>query len=588
MSVRFPKFLLPPFLIKVGIVFLVALTAIVVNYKTIHNGIIFESYDIKYHLIWLQHFSKQITEGILYPRWLAGDNYGYGSPTFVFYPPLVYYLGSFLKISGLDIEKTIIALFYLAIFASGLSFYFYGRSHWGKIAALSGALFYMTAPYIGFNLYLRGALAETWSLVWIPLFILCAERAIVQPRWRVALTIIITIVALTHVPSLLICTLFLLPYLICFLGKHPWKAILSAIASFFLGFGIASFFILPAILEKSLVNINIMRSDDVYKLNLLGFGLTETTNIVRKYVQPIFLYNCSIVLIISLAFLYFYFREKTLQSQAKKWLLILTTLAFLTIYPSLFIWETSQTLQMIQFPWRLLGLFSFGVAVLFATAVEKIVMVRGYSKMFLLAIAVILLLENTLYIYKLSLALPGFQNPGNMELAKEKGSWKASIYEQVKVVLYDPYSNKVRGTQEYRPLLKNGRAAPAPLLEQPAISVLKGKAETAIALWKSERRKFQANVKETSTIRVRTYYYPAWHLLINNMPHPLDLADDGTIIFELPAGRYIVELNYQWTPAFLGGTILSFLSIMLVILFCFSNSLAFNLNFFRNYNSYKI
>lgn len=588
MSVRFHKSLLPPFLIEIGIIFVVALAAIIVNYKTIRNGIIFESYDIKYHIIWLQHFSKQITEGIIYPRWLGGDNYGYGSPTFVFYPPLVYYLGSFLKISGLDIEKTIIALFYLAIFASGFSFYIYGRSHWGKIGALSGALFYMTAPYMGFNLYLRGALAETWSLVWIPLFVLCADRAIVRPRWRVALTIIVAIVALTHVPSLLICTLFLLPYLICFLGKYPWKSVLSAIASVFFGFGIASFFILPAILEKSLVNINIMRSDDVYKLNLLGFGLTETTNIVRKYVQPIFVYNCAIVLILALAFLFFYFRDKTIVSQARKWLLILTLLAFLIIYPSLFIWETSQTLQMIQFPWRLLGLFSFGVAVLFSSVVEKIVSVRGSLKIFLLAIAVILLLENTLYIYKLSLALPGFHNPGNIELAKEKGSWKASIYEQVKVALYEPYSNKVRGTQEYRPLLKNGKAAPAPLLEQPAISVVNGKAEIAIALWESDRRKFQANVKEASTIRVRTYYYPAWHLWVNNMPHPLDLADDGTIVFQLPVGRYSVELNYQWTPAFLSGIIISVLSIILLIIFCFPNSFAFNLKFVRNYNPYKI
>jgi uncharacterized membrane protein len=587
MSVRFPKFLLPPFLIEVGIVFLLAIGAIVVNYKTIRDGIIFESYDLKYHLIWLQHFSQQITEGIIYPRWLAGDNYGYGSPTFVFYPPLVYYLGSLLKISGLDIEKTIVALFYLAIFASGLSFYFYARSYWGKISALGGALFYLTAPYIGFNLYLRGALAETWSLVWIPLLVLSADRAILKPRWRVVLTIIVAIVALTHVPSLLICTLFLLPYLLCFLGKYSWKAILSAIASIFLGFGIASFFILPAILEKSFVNINIMRADDVYKLNLLGFGLTETTNIVRKYVQPIFLYNGSIFVFIALVFGYFYFREKRLEGQARKWLLILMILAFLTSYPSGFIWETSQTLQMIQFPWRLLGLFSFGVAVLFSIVVEKILSVRNL-KLFFLAIALFLLLANPFYIYKLSLALPGFHNPGNIELAKEKGSWKASIYEQVKVALYDPYSNKVRGTQEYRPLLKNGKAAPAPLLEQPAISVVNGKAEIAIASWESERRKFQASVKELSTIRVRTYYYPAWHLFVNDLPHPLDLADDGTMIFQLPTGNYNVELNYQWTPAFLSGTIISILSIMLLILFCFTNGFTANLKIFRNYNPYKI
>jgi hypothetical protein len=31
-------------------------------------------------------------------------------------------------------------------------------------------------------------------------------------------------------------------------------------------------------------------------------------------------------------------------------------------YPFLFLWQASKTLQMVQFPWRLLGLFSFGIA----------------------------------------------------------------------------------------------------------------------------------------------------------------------------------------------------------------------------------
>lgn len=98
-------------LLEASLFLLLALVAITINQKMIRDGVIFESYDIRYHINWLQHFSKQFSEGILYPRWLAGDNYGYGSPTFVFYPPLVYYLGSLLKISGLNAEQTIITLF---------------------------------------------------------------------------------------------------------------------------------------------------------------------------------------------------------------------------------------------------------------------------------------------------------------------------------------------------------------------------------------------------------------------------------------------------------------------------------------------
>lgn len=66
-------------------------TTIVLNLVMIRDGLNGMT-DMKWHITWLQHFYRELTEGIWYPRWLAGTNYGYGSPTFVFYPPLVYYL----------------------------------------------------------------------------------------------------------------------------------------------------------------------------------------------------------------------------------------------------------------------------------------------------------------------------------------------------------------------------------------------------------------------------------------------------------------------------------------------------------------
>jgi hypothetical protein len=258
----------------------------------------------------------------------------------------------------------------------------------------------MTAPYIGFNLYLRGALAETWSLVWIPLVLWITDKAILQPKWRVFLTLIIAFISLTHVPSLLICTIFLLLYTISFLFVHLWKAVLSVISSIFVGFGIASFYLLPAILEKSFINTEIMRSDDIHKLNLLSFGFTETTSIVSRYVQPIFLYNCFVILTFICLIFLFHRHDKLIIDKTKKWSIILLILTFLMVDPSLFVWESSKTLQMIQFPWRLLGFFSFGAAVLLGLVVSGISQGKRSLKLVLLSIALVILLGNTLYIHK--------------------------------------------------------------------------------------------------------------------------------------------------------------------------------------------
>jgi uncharacterized membrane protein len=205
---------------EISIIAILLLTAIAINYKMIQGGIIFNAHDILFHVQWLQHFSQQLSEGIIYPRWLAGMNYGYGSPTFVFYPPLFFYLGSFLKISGLDTQKAIIALCTLIFFGAGLSFYLYSRNRWGKAVSCLAAIVYITSPYLFLNIYVRGALPETLALVWLPVGLLLTDKAIWQPKWSLLLAILFAILSLTHVPSLLVYTIFWVFYVLSFLSER--------------------------------------------------------------------------------------------------------------------------------------------------------------------------------------------------------------------------------------------------------------------------------------------------------------------------------------------------------------------------------
>ena len=110
-------------ILELGFVIFLCVVVIAANTRMIKDGVSGLG-DIRWHLTWLQHFSKQFSEGIVYPRWLAGTNFGFGSPTFVFYPPLVFYLGTGLRLLGIGFESTVSALFTLGLFLSGLSFYF--------------------------------------------------------------------------------------------------------------------------------------------------------------------------------------------------------------------------------------------------------------------------------------------------------------------------------------------------------------------------------------------------------------------------------------------------------------------------------
>ncbi|GFZ91247.1 hypothetical protein CYANOKiyG1_01520 [Okeania sp. KiyG1] len=253
------------------------------------------------HVTWLIHFSRHIAEGILYPRWLANTNYGYGSPDFVFYPPGVYYIGSFLKLAGIDIQKTITFLFLLASLLAGFSCYVYGRNKWGKRVSLLAALAYMTSPYLVLNIYQRAALPETFAVALFPLGLFLTDQAFGKPKWRIGLAFCFAALSLTHAPSLLLYTIFWFSYVICFLLKYSWKAIVITIASGMVGLGIASFYLLPAILEKNLVNVNSMREvSGGFQDNLIWSPGSWTNIFMRTTITDIFTYQLLTIIVLTI------------------------------------------------------------------------------------------------------------------------------------------------------------------------------------------------------------------------------------------------------------------------------------------------
>ncbi len=542
---------------------LIVSIAILINWRVVSGEIII-GHDTDLHIQWLQHFSKEIQEGILYPRWLAGTNFGYGSPTFVFYPPLIYYVGSLLKISGLNITQSIAFLYVLPTVISGISFYFFGLKKWGKFAALTAAFFYMTCPYLILNLYSRAALPEAWGMAWIPLGLWLTDRAILDPKWRIVLAIFSALLALTHLPTLLLVTLFWIPYILLSIRYHSYKSVMMTLAAVVLGWGLVSFYLIPVILEKKLVSLESMKSvsGGIFE-NLIKPQQTPKWKTIR-YIFKIYVINLTIFTIIALIASY---KKRREVEEIFYWLTFSIIVVFLTTYWSQPLWARFETLQMVQFPWRLFGLLSFGVSAMLAIAVARIVKFSWKSR-------IVLLLVGLIFIYNIRNAIimitgaSTLNNPGRYGNATKYNGFnkKEVVYNAV----YQPYEGKLRDVPEYRPLLPSGEYPPAPEIGQPPVSVIDGKAQVEIERWGSYKRTLKIEAQEPSTIRLRTYYYPAWHLYVDGQESSILVADDGTIKAELEPGIHTVELSYQWTKAFTLGVLFSILSsITMIIFWCF-------------------
>ena len=564
------KHILPSYLVEIIIVLLLILATIAINLRMIRDGLN-GMIDMRWHIIWLQHFSKQLAEGIWYPRWLAGTNYGYGSPTFVFYPPLVYYLGSLLRFSGLNIEKTLIILYSLSLFLAGFNFYLFGRHRWGFIAAFIGALAYMTAPYLAYNLYWVSSLSVAYAIAWIPLGWLFTDLALTKPKWKISIAIFWAVLALTHLPNLLLCALVWFFYTLFFLFSHSWKNVASTILFAVLGLGLASLFLIPAIVEQPLVNMASMKNiiGDITN-GIFGAGLPFIPKKLDFQVSHIFAHQSLVILVLSAISIFYCRQDSQTFSESKRWIFFTIALALMMSSLSIPIWKASATLQKVQAPWRLFSIYSFGSAALCGALVSIIVRIKFSKKIFLSLIIAAILLINASYGYNLSRKFPTFRNPGKANLEHLEPS---------RLALEEPFTDKLLDVKEYRPLTTLNIPAVAPLLGQPKVNVVEGKAEIQLHHWKSYQRKFKVVAKQPSTIRIRTYYYPAWHLYVNNRPHLINISADGTIEMRLKSGTYNIELIYQWTLAFKVGVIVSIVSLLILIIYWRKSSLK---NFMRN------
>ncbi len=570
---RLVRFL--PHLVDIGIIILLILATIAINLRMIQYGLNGTG-DLRWHVTWIQHFAKELTEGIWYPRWLAGTNFGYGSPTLVYYPPLTYYLGAAFKLIGLETEKAITLLFSFGIFLTGLGFYIYGRYRWGKIPGVIGALFYLCAP--GAIIHANGgALGQLFALPWIPLGLYLTDKALVKPIWRVPLAILWMLVAITHTPSLLLWAIAWGLYTLYFLLKRSWKAVVGALFSAGIGWGMACPYLIPAIFEESFVNI------DYCKLSKEGFQMFSLSQILQEGFANILFEQLIAIAFLTGIVLICAGKNVALVKETWLWLGFSLIIFFLMSDLSWPIWQLSKTLQTIEHSGRLGGLLYFGEAGLCALAVTSLLQWQWRWRILPSLIIAGLILINFRFGYQLSRSLPSLHSPGG---------GKVFVRPWLETALYNPYSDKLIDVPEFRPRLEHGDLTfyprerysdegmprveisageeqkmpfSIPKLGQPRVSVLKGQATVTIEQWDSYERQLKVTSQDNSTVRIRLYYYPAWHLYVNGKAQEIQKAEDGTIQLTLQPGNYTIRLRYEWTPAFIAGIIVSLLSLAVLL-----------------------
>src|SRR5256885_3766127 len=104
-------------------------------------------HDLDIHLKSWMEAQAQFRQGIFYPRWASGANYGFGEPRFIFYPPASWMLGGTL---GLFLPwRTVPAVFvWLTLIVAAITTRKLAANWLPPRAALLAGILYAVNPYM--------------------------------------------------------------------------------------------------------------------------------------------------------------------------------------------------------------------------------------------------------------------------------------------------------------------------------------------------------------------------------------------------------------------------------------------------------
>lgn len=550
-----------------GLIF-VLLFAILASLPLLHAGF-FPMHDDE-QIARLFDLNQALSFGQFPPRLAPNLGYGYGYPFFNFYPSFAYYVGEIFHLLGFGFINSTKLMLFTGFLLSAYFAYLLGRDLFGEWAGVVTAAFYTFAPYHAVDIYVRGAFAEFFAFVFLPLIFWAlfklskSSNIVFSATFAVGVCFLILSHNLIFIMSLPFVLLWFI-YLI-FHTEDKINFIIWGLVGLILGFGASAYFSIPSFLEKDFTLIRILTSE-LANYNLHFVCIHQLWNSPWGYGGSI--PDCNdglsfevgkLHLIVSLAafilFAYFYFIKK----KREKNILIIPLFSvflglsmFFAVRQSKFIWDLIQPLSYIQFPWRFLTLAVFFSSVL---AGSLDIFPKDKRIKAILSIALVLLV----IVFTVSDFMPSkFINVNdNYYISQNKIRWDTSnlSYEYVPGKISTKKSKD--NTTKVNISQNEIKSKPYKIIE--GIMVVKTQED------KPQEKVLDIYSLTPGILRINTYAFPGWQVYINNKK--IDYTSNNKLALidiKVPFGKNTVKAVFENTPI---RKFSNFVSILCIILIC--------------------
>ncbi len=514
--------------------------------------------------IWMKEFAAQFWSGNFYPRWLHGLQDGLGRPDFYFYPPLTLWISSLFYWPYVMEAWPYFQLWAtatIAISASGITCYMWLCGKFSKHVALLVSLLYITGiNHLFAGLYLRSAIGEVFSYVWLPLLFMAAEDLISRKYGQfqiiLRLSLLSTLIILTNIPAAIIMLPLPLFMALFMARENKAMAMLQALAALALAASLTAFYLLPILELKQYTHIGKMLENEYrFDRNFLSAnplnGLTAAMFYWSLSMTALAVYQWTMLV-----------RRKAGRDNVNNFYAFVTIASLLmTLSISKPVWELLKPLHLLQFPYR------FGL-ILSATMLPLIASWAAENRKSIvlpltIAAGVLYALYLTAYPYA-DMA----KNPHRVE-SYAKFKMDSDVW----------YAKSIQNAPEYYPEWADaGYVGNAKLMERVQeiskpfggenFRITKGSADITIKQWGRDIN-LAYNNASSSTIILNRFYFPTWIALeMGEVNYKSDTylypSSDGLMALELPTGSGEITIKLTSTLGEIAGLIISAVTILII------------------------
>ncbi len=333
------------------------------------------------------------------------NNFGYSWN--IFYSPITAYIPLIFRIFSFSFETCLKLFMFVVTVATGIAMYkFVIKITKNKNIAILASVLYIIAPYRITDMYVRMALAELTSFIFIPM-VFSGMYSIINENKKSSLLIIgASGLILTHTVVCMYTAMLCFVYLIVFIRKLNKKSILNLLVSLLMIVLITSFYWVGLAQHYFSTSYEVFVPGRMERVDVLNFYKTSLSQLVYTDQEQKMIYEIGIVTFIGLSLTPIAIMKFEKQEKEKDFtkiyglfgiLGIVLTIMTLKIFP---FEKLPGTFTMIQFTFRLFEFTSFFFAII--SAVNFWILIKNFNIRDVIIISLIACLLTTIYGKKIS------------------------------------------------------------------------------------------------------------------------------------------------------------------------------------------